>query len=147
MEPKAPNAAAPNASQNRRLLNLIIDNVFLVVLFNVIGFVIGVMYGIASGGRVTQEQLAGLQGMVFALNMLISFLYFSLLEALCQKTVAKFLTGTKVVNMDGSKPSIGQCLGRAAARFIPFEPFSFLGSQEPRGWHDSLSGTRVIRDN
>ena len=31
-----------------------------------------------------------------------------------------------------------------AARFIPFEPFSFLGGGG-NGWHDSLSGRRVVR--
>ena len=29
--------------------------------------------------------------------------------------------------------------------FVFMEPFSFLGSKNPAGWHDSLSGTRVVK--
>jgi len=34
-------------------------------------------------------------------------------------------------------------LARTAIRCIPFEPFSFLGS-DPEGWHDNWSKTRVV---
>ena len=72
------------------------------------------------------------------------FGYYVLFEALTGRTPAKYITGTRVVNMMGGKPSFGQILGRSAARFIPLEPFSFFGSSR-RGWHDSLSHTRVVR--
>jgi hypothetical protein len=36
-----------------------------------------------------------------------------------------------------------QILGRTFSRFVPFEPFSFLGSGH--GWHDRWSDTRVVR--
>ncbi|CAN0592803.1 unnamed protein product, partial [Laminaria digitata] len=35
-------------------------------------------------------------------------------------------------------------LGRTAARFVPFEAFSFLGG-DATGWHDRWSNTRVVR--
>jgi len=35
--------------------------------------------------------------------------------------------------------------GRTLCRYIPFEPFSFLGNK-PIGWHDSLSKTLVVKD-
>lgn len=66
-------------------------------------------------------------------------------EALFQRTLGKMITGTCVVRADGTKPTFGQIVGRSFARFIPFEAFSFLGGKGfPVGWHDSLSGTRVI---
>ena len=65
------------------------------------------------------------------------------LEFSCQRTLAKFITGTKVVTAKRDRPSIGQILGRTLSRYIPFEAFSCL-DRRPIGWHDSLSGTRVI---
>jgi uncharacterized RDD family membrane protein YckC len=44
---------------------------------------------------------------------------------------------------DGSKPDFGTTLKRTLCRIIPFEQFSFLGSQS-RGWHDSICGTYVV---
>lgn len=72
------------------------------------------------------------------------FGYYAIFESLTGRTPAKYLTRTRVVDMTGGKPSLGQILTRSAARFIPFEPFSFLGSSH-RGWHDTLSRTRVVR--
>jgi len=69
--------------------------------------------------------------------------YYVVLETAAGRTLGKLITGTREVREDGGKPRFGQILGRTAARFIPFEPFSLLGS--PKGWHDGLSGTRVIR--
>lgn len=64
-------------------------------------------------------------------------------EALFGRTFGKLCTGTKVVDLNGNKPSFGQALARTAIRFVPFEPFSFLWG-EPVGWHDSWSKTRVV---
>jgi uncharacterized RDD family membrane protein YckC len=49
-----------------------------------------------------------------------------------------------VVKKDGSKPDIKTLVIRTLCRFIPFEPFSFLGAT-PRGWHDTYSDTYVIK--
>ena len=63
-------------------------------------------------------------------------------ESIWQRTPAKWLTKTKVVMTDGSKPNFLHILGRTLARYIPFEAFSFLFG--PIGWHDSLSRTLVV---
>ena len=73
------------------------------------------------------------------------FTYYMLFEIFWQKTPGKWITRTKVVMADGSKPDFLHILGRTFSRFIPFEPFSFLG-KNPVGWHDQLSKTRVIND-
>lgn len=78
---------------------------------------------------------------------LIGFLgYHFIFEALFQRTFGKMLTGTKVVNMQGEKPSLLSLLGRTLARYIPFEPLSFLfyGAYPTKGWHDRLSHTLVV---
>ena len=78
------------------------------------------------------------------IGMLLLFCYYMAFEGFFSRTVGKFVTGSIVVNKSGFPPSFGQLLGRTLARFIPFEPFSFLGSGT-RGWHDSLSGTYVVK--
>jgi uncharacterized RDD family membrane protein YckC len=144
-EPKIASGSSPNASQNRRFFNLIVDNAILQVLSFAAGLALRHWYLPSDGTPIYAQDLANLRLMVFFFGLFVGYTYYFLLEAVCQKTIAKMFTGTKVVNMDGSRPSIGQFAGRAAARFIPFEAFSFLGSQEPRGWHDALTRTRVIR--
>ena len=81
---------------------------------------------------------------IIAGGLVVALGYFAFTEALFQRTLAKFLTGTRVVRADGTRPSFAQILGRSFARFIPFEAFSFLFGSHPVGWHDSLSGTRVV---
>jgi len=58
------------------------------------------------------------------------------------RTIGKYITGTKVMSLDGNKPTFQDYLIRNIIRFVPFEPFSFFGNN---GWHDSWSNTRVIK--
>lgn len=144
-EPVVNPETTANASQNRRFVNWLIDNVAVQVLSSAAGIFIGSMLAPPDGMRPNPgtAEMAGVLG-IFA-GLFVFFAYYFVLEVACQKTLGKIVTGTKVVRLDGGRPSLLQCLGRTAARFIPFEPFSFLGSKEPRGWHDRLSGTRVVR--
>ena len=78
------------------------------------------------------------------LGIPIALAYYLVSEATTARTLGKLVTGTKVVNEHGGKPTFGQYLGRTFARFIPFEAFSFFGTPT-RGWHDSLPRTYVIK--
>jgi uncharacterized RDD family membrane protein YckC len=69
--------------------------------------------------------------------------YYLVFEALFARTPAKWITRTRVIGPDGTRPTFLQILGRSLARFVPFEPFSFFGNN--RGWHDRWSNTRVVR--
>jgi uncharacterized RDD family membrane protein YckC len=72
--------------------------------------------------------------------------YHFLFEVTLGRTPGKFLTGTRVVSADGGRASAGQILGRTLARYVPFEPFSFLFDGSPaNGWHDKWSNTRVVK--
>ena len=117
------------ASRGQRFLNLVVDTVALMVL--------GGLRGIVNPGESLAETLA--------LSLVESLAYRILLEGFLGRTLGKFVTGTRVVAVDGGRASWGQIVGRTFARLIPFEPFSFFGSSPPVGWHDSLSGTRVVR--
>ncbi|MES2216127.1 MAG: RDD family protein [Patescibacteria group bacterium] len=119
------------ASVWKRLLNYILDGIFSVIFVFAISFIIGL-----AGTKVGNwSSLIGI---------LLSVAYFTICEALWQRTVAKFITGTKVVMRDGSKPPFMNILGRSFARIIPFDSLSFLFNKYPVGWHDALSKTVVV---
>lgn len=76
-------------------------------------------------------------------SVLLALLYFITEMALKGRTIAKYMTKTKVVLEDGSNPNAIDYLKRSFSRIIPFEALSFLGS-EGRGWHDSISNTYMV---
>jgi len=112
-----------DASQGARLVNFFLDQFIRV----------GMMVGIAA-----------LLGDSPILVLFVTFGYHIFFESIFSRTPAKWLTRTRVVALDGSRPTFWQIVGRSFARYVPFEPFSFLGSA--RGWHDRWSNTRVVRD-
>jgi len=153
----SPHAIAPDsplaggqrvlASKGQRFGNLIIDNVVTTVVSNGIGFLLGAAYGVsqaAAGGEMNEEAQLTLQLIGTAIGIATVIIYFIVAESLGQRSIGKLVTGTKVVNTAGGIPTFGQIVGRTFARFIPFEALSFLHDQ-PVGWHDSLSGTRVVK--
>ena len=119
-----------------RFANYIIDRILI------FGLNIGVIVLIAqydpffilNMGKVEEYLIGGLFFVV----------YYIVLESTTQASIGKLITGTKVVNMKGEKPSFGQIIGRSFARLIPFEAFSFLGSGAI-GWHDTMTKTRVVK--
>lgn len=73
-------------------------------------------------------------------------LYYPIMEYTTGKTIAKYISQTRVVNDDLTKALFGTILKRNLLRLIPFEIFSFI-KMYPTGWHDSLSGTLVVDDH
>ena len=135
------------AGQGKRFLNMILDNVLLQVLSGAVGFVIGIIFvvmNMSPDGTIRPEDEQVLNVLGYLIGLVVALAYYIFSEVVFQRTLAKLLTGTKVVTAEGGKPTWGQIVGRSFARFIPFEPFSFLFTSPPVGWHDSLSGTRVI---
>ena len=112
-----------DASQGTRFANFLIDTVCRTFLTVVFAYVL--------------EDAAWL--LIF-----LALGYYLVFEAVFSRTPAKWITKTRVIAVDGSKPRFTQILGRTLSRFVPFEPFSFFFG--PRGWHDSWSGTRVVKD-
>jgi uncharacterized RDD family membrane protein YckC len=122
------------ASGNRRFLNLLVDNIVCRA------FIILVFIGLA----LFDDSWIQRPVTEFSISCLLVLVYFVSQEILWGRTIGKFVTGTKVVAMDGSDCTVTQVVGRTLCRFIPFEPFSFLFNRYPVGWHDKFSGTRVI---
>ena len=125
----------PTASMGARLGNFIIDNIVRLVLASIVAVIIRLVS--------QDDESSETMGTIFGLITMAG--YYVLFEATFGWTVGKLITGTRVVAEDDGKPTFGQILGRTAARFIPFEPLSLVFSKSNEGWHDSLSGTRVVR--
>jgi uncharacterized RDD family membrane protein YckC len=129
----------PTAGLGARFLNFLIDGIVARIV------VVSVAGVLAAFLRSSSPDVDGSTAIVVAVIGFVAFLgYYAVLEAAFGWTIGKLITGTRVVRFDGGKPRVAQIIGRTFARFIPFEPFSVLGSSN-QGWHDSLSGTRVVR--
>lgn len=135
------------ASQNKRFVNFIVDGILTRIIGGVLGFALGFAYAasvIADGRSFTPQDETFLNIVGTLMGLVVVIVYYVVAEGIFAITPGKFLTGTQVVNESGGKPRLAQIFGRTLARFIPFEPFSFLFGEKTTGWHDSLSGTRVI---
>jgi uncharacterized RDD family membrane protein YckC len=130
----APPTTEQLATTGQRVANYVLDYGVMVVVY--------VALGLATGALDDGQGFAA----EFILSSALFLIYYATLESLFGVTVGKLVTGVRVVSEAGSEPSFAQILGRSLARMIPLEPLSLLGGKgRPIGWHDSLSGTRVIR--
>ena len=132
------------ASQGQRFLNLIIDLVFIYILVLSTGTTI-VLIAEATNNFAVSSWVENMNFVeIIAYGLLILFFYYFLAEVYFSRTLAKLITRTLVVKRDGSKPTVKMIFIRTLSRFIVFEGLSYLGSVS-RGWHDSLSGTYVVK--
>lgn len=121
-----------------RFAHLFVDT----CICHILGFALAVaaMYIVPNAGSSEAETF---QLLLSAMFLLVFFLYYVGMEFAFQRTAGKFITGTKVVMANGSKPGFGAILKRTFCRLIPFDAVSFLFMKE--GFHDSLSGTKVVK--
>lgn len=136
--PPAVQSVAP-ASRWKRFGNYLVDLVAQWIISFVVTLTI-TLQTTAAGSSFN----AGSFGFSILMSMGILFAYYVVCESLFSRTLGKLITGTKVVNLDGSKPSPERILIRTLCRLIPFEPLSFFRGGYPRGWHDQFSGTTVV---
>ena len=120
------------ASTGQRAGAFVLDFLFYLASAFVVGIVLAVA-GLASLVEGMDENLVGL---------LLYALYYIIQEAQGGRTLGKVIMGTKAVSEDGSPLRFAQAVKRTLCRLIPFEALSFLAVE--RGWHDSMSGTRVV---
>ena len=133
----------PIASGGKRFLNYLIDTAVLYAFLIGLAFAYGMIIGLSEQSNLDDLENSN-EETIFALIVYgIYFLYPIIMEACWGRTVGKFCTRTKVVNLQDGKASFGQALARTLCRLIPFDHFSFLGSQ-PRGWHDTIPKTKVV---
>ena len=148
----SPDKKHPIASHGKRLVNVLVDGIILSILNNSIStiivpqpeFVYDSNFGNYSYQAVTDWNMLILS---FVLSILLQVFTYTLMEQNLQgRSIAKFLTRTKVLSKDHTTPTFKQIHIRSWCRLIPFEAFSFLG-KKPTGWHDTLSKTIVVDES
>ncbi|WDF60246.1 RDD family protein [Flavobacterium sp. KACC 22758] len=129
------------ASVGARFLNYIIDLFAFIILFVITALFLGILIGLGfTQIGVWMDNMGDFGWNVIAI--LISLIYYLMMEGLFSRSIGKFITGTIVVDENGQKPDFGTIFKRNLCRFIPFDAFTFLGGS--RGWHDSISHTYVV---
>lgn len=132
------------ASQGKRLLNIIVDRIVLYTAFTIVGFIIAIGAEL-TGLAFFRSALDFFENMDKLTDLLITTLvyltYMIVMEYKTGRSVGKYVTGTKVVSTDGTKAELTQIIYRNLARLVPFDAFSFLGTD---GWHDRWTDTRVV---
>jgi uncharacterized RDD family membrane protein YckC len=129
-----------DASKSKRFANYVVDRIVIFGLAYAGGYVIG-MLKVASIDMPYDLLLAMGTAGNYVVGYFMFLFYYVVMEGAFGLTLGKLVTGTRVVNGMGAKPSWGTILGRSFARIVPFEPFSFFGNT---GWHDSWTETRVV---
>lgn len=128
-----------------RLAHYLIDKIvvyFIIFAFGVMSsllfrltgndFFLEIVQKMATVGRVTD----------ILITSSIYFVYIFFIEYITKgRSLGKYITGSKVIGIDGNEPTFKDYFIRNICRFVPLDILSFLGEN---GWHDTWSETRVI---
>ncbi|MBX2845107.1 MAG: RDD family protein [Saprospiraceae bacterium] len=135
-----------DADKGKRFINYLIDRFCATVLFYTGMFLIVALLAAVNDGYADEDSAyVSFVGLFF--GVVFYGMYYIFFEFYNKgKTLGKMATRTRVVNMRGEHPSFGQIVGRTFSRMIPFDAWSVLLTGDGRGFHDLLSGTRVVED-
>lgn len=134
------------ATKGIRFANLILDYIARIIIGGAIGVIIGIVSELTGNYTVIELFFESGRLMEFIFGYIIILIYYTTIETLTGRSLGKYITKTKVVLYDGSKPTFNEILVRSLCRLIPLEGLSFLG-EDGKGWHDSLSKTYVVDIN
>lgn len=120
----------------KRAIHFIVDTLAFIIMGLLLAMIIGIFFDAALPSDL------GFLGYLYM--FMVYFIYYTFMESKYQKTIGKFITKTKVVTLNGSRPTSADITRRTLLRLTPFDRISFLFT--PNGFHDKLSDTRVIND-
>lgn len=133
------------ASSGKRLANYLIDIVVFYLFIFVFAFVIAYLAPDILDPFV--EESPGFNLLDRLVSLILYGLFMSLVEIIFKgKSVGKFITKTRAVNLDGTPISAATAFGRGFSRAVPFCAFSALGDV-CNPWQDRWTNTIVINDN
>jgi uncharacterized RDD family membrane protein YckC len=144
-EPYTRKRTVNTIAQGPRFAHLIIDGIVFQIIYYIIEYILTLFYSLANN-TISISLTLGLFGLI--LTLLSYPAVYAFFEYKWQKTPAKFLTKTLVIDEYGNKPDLRTIILRSLIRIVPFEPFSCLSNAEKvsRGWHDRWSNTWVVTD-
>lgn len=130
------------ASTGQRFANYLIDLVLFYALFFIVGIVLAILSPATIENMDTDSTGFGLLDRF--ISLILYALYMGLVEAVFKgKSLGKLITGTRAVNMDGTKISFATAFARGCSRAVPFCAFSALGTP-CNPWQDKWTNTMVI---
>jgi uncharacterized RDD family membrane protein YckC len=133
-----------------RFVAYIIDTILLNVVSIIPGFIFGVIYAIANGGRVADNDPLLTVG-AYTIGIVIAWIYFALMESSSkQATLGKMALGLTVTDEHGRRVSFKQASGRFFGKILSGlifgVGFMMAGFTERRqALHDTLAKTLVVR--
>jgi len=136
------------ATKEQRCINFIIDN--LVMRFT-LAYATGILftYIIRSAFPAFADLLFAEDSILALLvaTYMISRVNYAIYYSLCEKyfngyTLGKLITRTRAIRQDGDELTWKNAIHRSFSRFLPFE---FLSGFSNKPWHDSWTGTTVIK--
>jgi uncharacterized RDD family membrane protein YckC len=140
---------------NERLLG---TRVVAAIIDIVILAIAGAALALATGGAESTDANDGttyklnLEGVWFLVWVVAALAYYTILEAVTGQTLGKRALNLRVVAEDGSRPTLGQIVGRNAMRLVDVLPAFYLVGfiaaavdDEARRLGDRAAGTRVAR--
>lgn len=131
----------------QRVIHFLLDSILACLFGYLVLLGVIALVDVSAMAAASVEWLAGLserRSRLF-LAFFLFWPYYLVFEVGFRTTPAKWLTRTRVVAADGSRPTRLRLLGRTLCRFVPLEWLSFTYEQNGRGWHDTASGTYVVR--
>ena len=131
-----------HASTGKRFSNYLLDTLIYYLLCYPLGFILAIILALVGANNFLESE-----GVLWGMSIIFAFFYYFIFESTIQRTPAKFITKTKVLDINGSKASRSQIFKRTLIRYIPFEVFSGLGKEKWYGWHDKWSDTMVVASN
>jgi uncharacterized RDD family membrane protein YckC len=123
------------ASTGKRFANLVIDTILCQIFTTILLIIPFIIIGMV------RPEILRTPILDWVFSLLLYFIYYFVFEGLFQRTPAKFITGTKVIKTDGSKPDAATVAKRTLSRLVPFEIFS---RSEGTWWHDRWADTLVV---
>jgi uncharacterized RDD family membrane protein YckC len=142
-----------------RFVAIIIDGIILAVVGGIIGFPIRMLLGV-SAVSVAQSQdpsavmaalpaMMGMIGVSVLINLVVSICYDIWFVHNKGGTIGKLALGLQIINLDGSRLSYGQAVGRYFAKILSaiilYIGFIMAGlDSEKRALHDRICNTLVI---
>jgi uncharacterized RDD family membrane protein YckC len=135
-------STSQNASTAKRFANFLLDGIFYYIFCAIIGALLGIIIVYFDLSFIRTLYLNN-EAILKVVSVFLMFVYYFVSEALTGRTLAKLITRTKVINNNGSVPSLKEIALRSLCRFIPFDALSFF-SDDNLGWHDRLSKTKVV---
>ena len=131
----------------RRLVATIIDGFVVLFISFLLVFILGFIE-LLTGWRITGSTAAW-NTIILITVLVFSVLYYVLQWAMKGETVGKVVLGMKIVDKDGTPPSLVKSLLRYVGYLIGGIVLSigFIWvaiDKKHRGWHDLLAGTYVI---